>query len=280
MNLPDELNRLPPQVLDVIRYLGSQEENGAWLDDMMAEMGMSERSVRKWLRRLVTRYYAEMPIDGFYMLTATGKQAGGALREFDAANPGAARVVSYAETLDDDDLAALAQAEPELSAAPSAAPDRVPPPASVAPASPSAAPPAGASPDQRHVRRMVVVVPRELVARETVTVKVGLERPAGQPPLSGTSRAIIRLSAPGCEVKPGERPLDITPEGLVGPLRYEVTPRQEGRVRVKIEVFQLMSLRELVPVGGMYFDLKVAPADSDSARQAQALAAEIRLRTQ
>ncbi len=280
MNLPDELNRLPPQVLDVIRYLGSQEENGAWLDDMMTEMGMSERSVRKWLRRLVTRYYAEMPIDGFYMLTATGKQAANALREFDAANPGAARVVSYAETLDDEDLAALAQAESESPITTPAALEPVPAAPPAAPA-PSAAVPPAASPDQRHVRRMVVVVPQELVARKTVTVKVGLERPAaGQPALRGTSRAIIRLSAPGCDVKPGERPLDIAPEGLIGPLRYEVTPRQEGRVRVKIEVFQLMSLRELVPVGGMYFDLKVAPADSESASQAQALAADIRLRMQ
>lgn len=274
MNLPDDLYRLPPQVLDVIRHLGTQEDSGAWLDDMMVAMGMSERGLRKWLRRLVTRFYAEMPIDGYYVLTAAGQKAAQTLREYDAANPGVANPASRPAGLavDEED-----SDEFPVTVLPPMTPAQAP--VVQAPAAPVAQAPVAQAPANLHQRRLLVVAPKELVARQPVTVKIGFDGPErDQPPLNRSARAVLRLSAPGCDVKPTERPLDIAPDAFAGPLLFEVTPRLPGQVRIKVEVFQLVTLRELVPAGGLYFDLAISAVATPASRSVQARGARVGLR--
>jgi len=68
----------------VIRYLKTQE-NGADVIDIMAGTGLSERALGKAIRRLVTRYFVEMPAQGFYTLTSAGRLAAQELGVYDAA---------------------------------------------------------------------------------------------------------------------------------------------------------------------------------------------------
>lgn len=72
--LPDDLERLPPQALEVIRFLAGQPD-GASTEAIISGAGISERACGKALRRLVTRYYVSMPAQGFYRLTPTGHEA-------------------------------------------------------------------------------------------------------------------------------------------------------------------------------------------------------------
>ncbi|MBN1565902.1 MAG: hypothetical protein JXA10_18815 [Anaerolineae bacterium] len=226
--LPLELQKLPPQALDVVRYLAKQPE-GAWVDDILDETGLTERGFGKAIRRLVTRYYAEMVDQGYYRLTALGQQAA-------------------------DDLLAYDGEE--------------------APAAPSAESVSRLT----HVRQVAVVGPKELVAGTEVVLRVGFNAPAdGQNPLKEAGRLILRLSAPGCDVEPVERPLEVAINAPAGPAQFRVKARQAGSVRVKVEAFQLITLDDLQPVGGLFFDLNVAGFPTPASSEMQALGAQIRL---
>jgi hypothetical protein len=88
---------------------------------------------------------------------------------------------------------------------------------------------------------------------------------------------ILRLSAPGCDVLPVERPLEVAIKAAAGPVSFRVTPRRAGLVRLKIEVYQLVTLKELRPVGGMFFDLNVSGFPTPDSEEKKALGAIIRL---
>jgi hypothetical protein len=225
MSLPIDLQILLPEALDVIRYLGTQAE-GAWIETIMADTGLSERLCRKAIRRLVTRYYADMPQQDFYRLTTKGQQAAQDLIVFDGVDP--ASVVSIAGTY--------------------------------------------------HTRRLAVVVPKELVIQSSATIKAGFDAPAdGQVPLREPGRVILRISAPGCNVEPVERPIEVQAQRPAGPVRFALTPRREGTVRIKIEVYQLVTQAELIMIGGTYFDLKVAGFPTPDSAEFQALGASVGL---
>ena len=226
--LPLELQKLPPQALDVVRYLG-QHLSGAWVDDILEGTGLSERGFGKAIRRLVTRYYVEMPDQGFYRLTALGQQAAEDLRAFDGEE---------------------------------------------APAAPSAETVSKLT----HIRQLAVVGPKELVAGSESVLHMGFNASAdAQNPLKEAGRMILRLSAPGCDVEPVERPLEVAVTAPAGPVRFRLTARQAGSVRIKIEVFQLIAVGDLQPVGGLFFDLTVAGFPTPASGEMQALGAQVRL---
>ncbi len=226
--LPQELQKLPPQALDVIRCLGKHPD-GAWVDDILDGTGLSERGFGKAIRSLVTRYYAEMPEQGFYRLTALGQQAVEDLRLFDGEESPAAP-------------------NPELAS------------------------------KLTHVRQLAVVGPKELIAGTETLLRVGFNAPAdAQNPLEEAGRVIFRLSAPGCDVEPVERPLEVAVNGPSGPVHFRVTARQVGSVRVKIETFQLIAQDDLQPVGGLFFDLSVAGFPTPASGEVQALGTSVRL---
>lgn len=81
--LPDDLQKLPPQALDVLRFLGTVSD-GASSETIMAGAGISERAFGKAIRRLVTRYYVAMPTPGYYTLTESGIAAANTLRDLDS----------------------------------------------------------------------------------------------------------------------------------------------------------------------------------------------------
>lgn len=74
MELPYELKKLPPQAIDVIRFLNLQ---GGQADAIAICKGadLSNRAFGKAIRRLVTRNYLSMDMDGEYRLTPEGVKA-------------------------------------------------------------------------------------------------------------------------------------------------------------------------------------------------------------
>jgi hypothetical protein len=233
--LPDDLQKLPPQALDVIRYLDTHDDKGT-VDEIVAGTGLTVRGFRKAIRRLVTRYYVEMPEQDFYTLTANGKQAADDLRVYDGEE--------------------VPAAEPQ-------APE--------APAPPSPAP--------RHARRLSLLLPKELVIRSAIILRAGFDAPgADEPvPLKEPGRVVLRLSAPGCDVTPVERPIEVAEKAPAGPVGFRVTPRREGPVRLKIEAYQLVAAKDVRPIGGMFFDLNVSGFPTPDSAEAKALGAVMRL---
>jgi hypothetical protein len=237
----------------VIRYLATREE-GASVDEMVIGTGLSERTLGKSIRRLVTRYYVDMPAQGFYRLSVKGKQAAQDLRMFD----GDTLILPAAEL---ESEPAPARVEP--------APEHIAPPPAAVQVQP---------PIERQVRRLSIFMPKEMVIRSTISLRTGFEAPrAGQPALQQPARIVLRLSAPGCDVEPTERPVEVASSTSVGPLQFRVAPRLEGMVRLKLEAFQLVSQRELLPIGGMYFDLNVAGFPTPLSAEFQTLGAMVQL---
>jgi hypothetical protein len=62
-----------------------------------------------------------------------------------------------------------------------------------------------------------------------------------------------------------------------GPVHFRLVPRREGTVRIKVEAYQLVTLQEMVPVGGLYFDLNVAGFPTPQSEEFQALGAIVEL---
>jgi DNA-binding PadR family transcriptional regulator len=245
--LSPDLQKLLPQALDVIRYLDTHDDQGT-VDEMIVGTGLSERVLRKAIRRLVTRYYADMPDQDFYRLTEKGKEAAGELRAYDGDN--------------------VLEAVPAAADAPSAAP--------AAQAVDEETP---AVDGPRHARRMSVLVPKELVIRSKVTLRAGFDTPpADDPvPLQETGRVILHLSAPGCDVDPVERPLDVAVGGPAGPVSFRVTPRVEGSARLRIDGYQLVSLKDIRSIGRVFFELNVAGFPTPDSAEVKALGAVMRL---
>lgn len=75
MSLPFELTTLPPQALEVLRYMGRTQRDQADADDIMTGTGLTERSFSKAIKRLVTKNYMTMDAARVYHLTPKGYKA-------------------------------------------------------------------------------------------------------------------------------------------------------------------------------------------------------------
>ncbi|HEX3052842.1 MAG TPA: hypothetical protein VHP83_19440 [Aggregatilineaceae bacterium] len=276
MSLPLELQKLPPQALDVIRYLDGKED-GASVDAIMAGTGLSERSVGKAIRRLVTRYYASMPGEGVYLLTRLGRQAADDLRQYDG--PQAAAESVPAESMPAPQKVLAPTTAPQNVAVTAVTPPPAPLPAVVPPPVPQpAAAPASAGTKVIHTRRLSVLMAQEFVLGASAMLMIGFDGPSeGSTPLPAPVDTIIRVSAPGCDVEPAERPLEVTVDKAVGPVQFRVKAQIEETVRVKIEVFQQVSLQDLRPAGGMYFDMEVSVFPTIKSAELHAVGAMVQL---
>jgi len=262
MSLPLELQKLPPQALDVIRYLDGKED-GASVDAIMAGTGLSERSIGKAIRRLVTRYYASMPGEGVYLLTRLGREAAEDLRQYDGP-----KASLPAESTP------IVTPSPVATPSPVVAPPRVSVPALVQEPAPAAIPATKAI----HVRRLSVLMAQEFVLGASAKLMIGVDGPSQRTALLPTPvDTIIRVSAPGCEVEPEERPLDVAVDKATGPVQFRVKTQVEETVRVKVEVFQQVSPAELRPAGGMYFDMEVSPFPTIKSAELHAVGAMVQL---
>ncbi len=88
MTLQHELTTLPKQALTVLHFMSSYIEGTADLTTLEKGTGLSERSLGKAVKRLVTRNFMAMDAARFYHLTPKGTQAIELLAtgEFDGTN--------------------------------------------------------------------------------------------------------------------------------------------------------------------------------------------------
>lgn len=88
MELPFHLRTLEPLpgALDILRLFGSANTPTLDADIIMDELGLSERSFNKAVRRLVTKGYMQMDGDLIYRLSDQGQSAVSELQEYDASN--------------------------------------------------------------------------------------------------------------------------------------------------------------------------------------------------
>jgi hypothetical protein len=263
MSLPADLQKLPPQALDVLRILDGRE-SGLDTEAILSGTGLSERAFGKAIRRLVTRYYVTMPRDGVYALTKTGRVAVEEIHAYDRVGPGGnvARAV-----LDDD---AGFPPEPPAEVAVAAVAEAAPP---AAPAPEFPVPPAA-----RHERRLSLLVPREMVLGMTVTLLAGFDTPPHNTvPLGEPARVVVRVSAPGCDVEPVEHELEVPPDQAIGPIRFRLSPRLNQTARVKVLVHQYTAGDTLELMGGLYFDMYVQEMPTSQSAVIQTLGARIDL---
>lgn len=87
MDLPYHLKTLPPQSLDVIRYLAALTGGTASKEDIQDAADLSDRGFGKVIRRLVTKGYTAMDGVQVYRLTDRGYDAAEELAAYDAMNP-------------------------------------------------------------------------------------------------------------------------------------------------------------------------------------------------
>jgi predicted transcriptional regulator len=87
MELPPELARMLPGSLAVLRYLGSEQIEGADSDTLAEGAGMSSRGVMKAIRALVTQGFLQMDANYVYYLTDKGNKAIVDLADYDATQP-------------------------------------------------------------------------------------------------------------------------------------------------------------------------------------------------
>jgi predicted transcriptional regulator len=87
MELPPELTRLPPQSLDVFRYMGQTGVTQGDTDSLAAGTGMSDRGIKRAIRGLVTAGYLNMDDTYVYYLTEKGAKAVEDITEYDASQP-------------------------------------------------------------------------------------------------------------------------------------------------------------------------------------------------
>lgn len=92
MSLPFNLQKLSPEALDVLRFLG-KTAGGATTEAIEDGTGLASRSVGKAIRRLVTADYISLSFQG-YELTTDGKVAVQELTAFYSASGGASTVKS------------------------------------------------------------------------------------------------------------------------------------------------------------------------------------------
>ncbi|MEW6577825.1 MAG: hypothetical protein AB1435_01390 [Chloroflexota bacterium] len=220
MSVPPDLQKLPSQALDVLRYLAAREDGTASADAIMAGAGLSAIGLGKGIRRLVTGRYVAMTAPGTYALTALGREA----------------------------AEALLPAEP-------------------APA-----------PASSHTRRLSVFAPCELAVSSPALLRAGFDPPdRDQSPSGEAVPVILRLHAPDCDISPAEQPVSVPPDAPGGPVRFRVTPHQEGALRLRLEVLPVGGDEPPRPAGGIYFDLGVAPFPTPACAEFQALGATVAL---
>ena len=96
MELPYHLKTLPPDALDVIRFMGSLEYYTASKDEITDGVGLTERGFGKVIRRLVTKGYAIMDGSQVYRLSDNGQEAAAELAAYDAVVPPTVRAAPQA----------------------------------------------------------------------------------------------------------------------------------------------------------------------------------------
>ena len=210
MPLSFNLQKLPPEALDVLRYLG-KTPGPATFDTLGQGTGLSARLIGKAIRRLVNYDYVHVTNAIAYELTSDGNVAVQQIAQFDAEN---------------------ANAGDQKAQAPSGTP-----------------------------RHLTVVLPRALNAGRATDVYFGVNAPDGSgSKLPGTVHVELKISAVNGTVSAGNVSLDIPPDKASAPGKIALTPASGNKiVRVRVDAFQSYEFDSMESLGGMYFDVQIAP---------------------
>jgi hypothetical protein len=92
--MPSNLQNLPPEVLDVLRFYGATGQTSAHADEIIERTGLSDRGFGKAIRRLVTSTYLVMDGDQVYRLSDAGRRAVADVLEYDLDTPPQDRITS------------------------------------------------------------------------------------------------------------------------------------------------------------------------------------------
>lgn len=268
MVLSPALQQLPPQALELIRYLDGRDATD--LATIQAQMDISERVARKTIRRLVTRYFVEMVAPDVYALSEKGRQGAAELRaEQPDSSPPSSPLL--AETAGDLPVSLPAA---ERSAPPAAVPAPEPPAEPAAPAATSD----DASPNHTQRRRLSVMIAQELVLESRTLMLAGFDAARNdQPPLPEPVELLLRVVAPGCDVEPAEDRIELIGRKPAGPVQFRIRPHQPNPVRVQVEVYHQSAPDQRKRVGGIYFSRPVSPFPTPQSAELKALGAEVTL---
>lgn len=91
MEMPLNLQTLPPEALDVLRFFGATGQTSAHADEITERADLSDRAFGKAIRRLVTKGYLIMDGDQIYRISDSGKRAVADMLEYDLVTPPEAR---------------------------------------------------------------------------------------------------------------------------------------------------------------------------------------------
>ncbi|HYO87629.1 MAG TPA: hypothetical protein VER79_03220 [Candidatus Limnocylindrales bacterium] len=87
MEIPLNLQSLPPEGLDVLRFFGATGQTSAHADEITERADLSDRAFGKAIRRLVTKGYLIMDGDQVYRLSDSGRRAVADMLEYDLVTP-------------------------------------------------------------------------------------------------------------------------------------------------------------------------------------------------
>ena len=80
MEMPYNLQTLPPEAVDILRFYSASDLDTAHADEIVDGANLSDRGFGKGIRRLVTKSYLVMSSDQVYRLTDAGKRVIAELR--------------------------------------------------------------------------------------------------------------------------------------------------------------------------------------------------------
>ena len=210
MPLPFNLQKLPPEALDVLRYMG-KTPGSQTVETLEQGAGLSARLIGKSIRRLVNYDYIHMTSGTTYELTTDGNVAVQQIAQYDAES---------------------ANAGDQRAQAPSGTP-----------------------------RHLTVVLPRALAVGRATDVYFGVNAPDNSgSKLPGTVHVELKISAVNGTISADNVSLAIPPDKASAPGKIALTPATGNKiVRVRVDAFQSYEFDSMESLGGMYFDVQIAP---------------------
>ncbi|MEP7287000.1 MAG: hypothetical protein ABI947_14680 [Chloroflexota bacterium] len=229
MPLSFNLQRLPPEALDLLRYMG-KTPGALSMDDLEEGSGLNARLIGKAVRRLVNFDYLHMDSNNAYLLTTDGERAAQQIADFDA-NAASEDTASNKATL-------------------------------------------------TVLRRLIVVMPSALIARQLTDLYFGVNPPAPEnTQLSGAVHVELKISAVGGTLTANNLSLDIPPDKAATPVKVTLLADQPGKVvRVRVDAFQASEFDSMESLGGMYFDVRIATESVVQDTTSRAVGMDLRLK--
>lgn len=113
------------------------------------------------------------------------------------------------------------------------------------------------------MRRLLLALPRELTAGQSMDMHIGIDRDGSQG-LSVPADIVVRISAVNAQLTGSDDEImKLSNESMAKAL--QITPEMYSQVRIKVQVVQIAPNGEDITMcGGMYVDVNVATDDSQN----------------